>query len=285
MVRPGFTTTVDVKSGKVSQLASAGGDHIALPIPGPQLLLVTQRRGVVRLVDKAHDKVVAEILAGKNPNSAVYDATTKMAYAMNKNGGDITIIDPVQRKAAGTITVGGTLEFVVSDGRGMLFDNVKSANQIVVIDAAQRRVVARFPLKDCQQPTGLAYVADGKLLISACSNGMAKVLHADTGAEIASLAIGHGPDAVIYDPVRKLAFIPCGDDGALDIVSISTNANKVVQRLPTQEGTRTGTIDPETGRVYLMASKPSPAMAGKSDEEDGARLKGSFEILVVGQGG
>ena len=33
--------------------------------------------------------------------------------------------------------------------------------------------------------------------------------------------------------------------------------------------------------VYLLASKPNPAMAGKSDEEDGARLKGSLEILVV----
>ena len=84
MVRPDFTTTVDVKSNKVSQIAHAGGDHIALPIPNSPLLLVTQRRGVVRLVDKIKDSVVAEIPAGKNPNSATYDVATKMAFAMNK---------------------------------------------------------------------------------------------------------------------------------------------------------------------------------------------------------
>jgi hypothetical protein len=53
----------------------------------------------------------------------------------------------------------------------------------------------------------------------------------------------------------------------------------VVQHVPTQAGSRTGTLDPQTGRLYLMASKPDPnAPAGRG----APRLAGSWEVLVVG---
>jgi hypothetical protein len=43
-------------------------------------------------------------------------------------------------------------------------------------------------------------------------------------------------------------------------------------------GTRTGTLDPTTGKLYLMAFKtdPKPAAGGRA-----GRLPGSFEVLVV----
>src|SRR3981189_2428736 len=51
MARPTLTTVIDTKTGKVSELASAKGGHIAMPIPGSSLLAVTQRAGNVLLVD------------------------------------------------------------------------------------------------------------------------------------------------------------------------------------------------------------------------------------------
>src|SRR5712691_1198109 len=51
MPRGAYTTVIDVKSGKPSQLASAVGDHIALPVPGTTLLVVTQRTGTIRIAD------------------------------------------------------------------------------------------------------------------------------------------------------------------------------------------------------------------------------------------
>jgi hypothetical protein len=106
------------------------------------------------------------------------------------------------------------------------------------------------------------------------------VVQADTGKEVASLKIGAAPDAVIYDAQRKLAFIPSGGAGVLEVISVADPAHiAVVQHIPTQQGTRTGTLDPTTGRIYMMASKagPTPAGGGRA-----ARLPGSFEVLVVG---
>jgi DNA-binding beta-propeller fold protein YncE len=281
MPRGSYTTMIEVKSGKASQLASVVGDHIALPVPGTSLLVATQRTGTVRIVDAAADKVVAQFQIGKNPNSAAYDPVSKLVVVMNKDGGDATLIDPAQRKMVGTIAVSpNTLEFPAADGEGKIFDNVETTGEIAIIDVAARKVTGRYKIEGCEEPSGLAYVPGAKLLISSCRNGMAKVVQADTGKVIASLPIGRGPDAVIYDPVRKLAFIPCGGDGVLEVISLADLAHiSVVQRVATQAGSRTGTLHPETGRLYLMASKPDPnAPAGRG----APRLSGSWEVLVVG---
>jgi len=281
MPRGDFTTIIDAKTGRVSQLASGASDHIALPIPGTSLLLLTQRRGIIRIADAAKDMVVAELLGGKNPNSAAYDPVSKLVFVMNKDSGDATVVDPVSGKSVATIPISpNTLEFPVADGAGRIFDNIETTAEIAVIDAKARKVIGSYKLAGCEEPSGLAYAADSKLLISSCGNGVAKIVQADTGKDIASVPIGRGPDAVIYDARRKLAFIPCGRDGVLEIISLADPAHIVlVQHVATQVGTRTGTLDPATGKLYLMAFKTDPKSVpgGRA-----ARLPGSFEVLVVG---
>lgn len=279
MARTGFTTVIDVKTNAVSQLKSGVRGHIFLPIPGTGLAALTQRTGTVRLVDIAKDMVVADIPAGKNPDGATYDPFSKLVFAMNHDSGNSTVIDPATRKPVANIVVGGELEFPVSDGAGKVFVNDEFVPEIAVIDVKTRSVTGRYKLPGCEEATGLTYVAAEKLLISACGNGIAKVLQADTGKEVASLTIGKGADAAIYDVARKLAFIPCGRDGVLEVLSLADPAHiSVVQHVQTQTGSRTGTVDPNTGRLYLMASKPDPNAAPGAR---GARLAGSYEVLVI----
>ena len=129
----------------------------------------------------------------------------------------------------------------------------------------------------CERPSGLAYAPDSAVLISSCRNGMAKIVRASDGALLATVPIGAGPDAAVYDQKRKLAFIPCGGSGELEVISLADPAHaSLVQRVPTQAGSRTGTLDPNTGRLYLMASQPDPSAAGGR-----GRLAGSWEVLVV----
>jgi DNA-binding beta-propeller fold protein YncE len=283
MPRGMYTTVIDVKTGAVSQLANGAGDHIALSVPGTNLLVLTQRQGVIRILDKTTDEVLADLPGGKNPNSAAYDPVTKLVFVMNKESGNATLVDPIARKAVGAVTISpNTLEFPVANGRGKIFDNIETTAEIAVIDARTKKVTRSFKLAGCEEPSGLAYAAATNLLVSACGNGVAKVIQADSGEEVASLSIGLGPDAVIYDSMRKLAFIPCGRDGVLDVISLADPRHiAVVQHVQTQIGSRTGTVNPATGRLYLMASRPDPnavvAPAGRVP-----RLASSWEVLVVG---
>lgn len=283
MARTDFTTVIDAKTGNVSQLNSAITGHMALPVPGTSLVVLPQRPGMVRIVDAANDKMLADIQAGQNPDGAAYDPFSKLVFVMNHDSGESTVIDPVARKAVATIPIGGTLEFPASDGAGKVFVNVTSVPEIAVIDVKTRAVTARYKLDGCRGASGLAYAPQAKVLISSCGNGMAKVLDAATGKEVASLPIARGPDAVIYDATRRLAFIPCGGDGVLEVISLADPAHiAVVQHVPTKAGSRTGTIDPQTGRLYLMSSQPDPTGAPGPGGRGIARVPGTYEVLVVG---
>ena len=282
MARTDFTTVIDTKTGKLSQLASAARGHMALPIPGTTLLVLPQRQGTIRIVDAATDKMLAELPGGKNPDGATYDPVTKLVFVMNRESAEATVVDPVARKVVATIPIGGSIEFTVSDGAGKVFANDESVGDIAVIDVKALKMIGRYKMEGCMGPSGLAFVPGAKLLISSCRNGVAKVIQSDTGKEVASLPIARGPDAVIYDATRKLAFITCGADGVLEVISLADPAHiAVVQHLQTQAGSRTGMLDPASGRLYLMASKPDPAAVPPPGGGGAPRLAGSFEVLVL----
>ena len=196
---------------------------------------------------------------------------------INHSGNDATVIDAKTGDVIASFPVGPAPEFCVVDGAGKVYVNVENKNQIAVIDVKTKKVTARYALKGCDGPTGLAYVASAKLLISSC-DGSAHVVRADNGMEVANIPTAKGADAVIYDEARKLAFIPCRT-GTLEVLSLADPAHiSIVQHMPTQVGTRTGTLDPTTGRIYTMAAKfAPPAAAGERPQA----VQASYEVLVI----
>ena len=273
---------VDVDSGKVTaHLADASRGHIALPIPGTGDLLTTNSGDdTARIFNAATGALEATIATGKKPDAAAYDAATKQVFVMDGGSGEATIVDPATRKAVGTIMIGGALEFAVTDGQGKLYVNIEDKGEVAVVDTRAGKVLARYPLAGCEEPSGIALTTGGAL-ISACANGVAKVTQASTGKDMATLKIGARPDAVIYDAVRGLAFIPCGGDGTLTIIDAKAATPAVIGSVPTQRGARTGTLDPKTGRIYLpTAQYGAPSAAGQRP----SMVPGSFAVLELTPG-
>src|SRR5665213_339238 len=232
--------------------------------------------------DHLHAVVVvpgADVLVTANgADGAVYDPASRLVLVIDGDSGMITLIDPRTRISPGSITVGDSLEFGAVDGKGRFFDNVESKNEVAVVDIAARKVVARYPMPGCERPTGLAFVA-GNRLVSACANGVAKILDAASGREIASLKIGARPDAVFYDPKRQLALIPSGLTGTLAVIALSGAAdNTIIDTVPTRVGARAGAVDPRTGRIWLpTAQYGPPATAGGRPSPK----PGTFQVLVL----
>jgi DNA-binding beta-propeller fold protein YncE len=246
------------------------------------LLVIPQRPNNVRIIDEKTDKLVADVPAEGAPDGAAYDPYSKTVWVMGHDGGIASAVDPIAKKVVATVNVGGTLEFPAADGAGKVYVNVTSTPDIAVIDVNSHAVTAHYKLEGCRGASGLAYATQAKLLISSCGNGMAKVLDAATGREVASIPIARGPDAVIYDPVRRVALIPCGGDGVLEVISVADPAHVTkLQTVMTQAGSRTGTLDPQTGRIYLMASQPDPEGKPGPGGRGIARVPGTYEVLVV----
>ncbi|MGD0189531.1 MAG: YncE family protein [Rhizomicrobium sp.] len=234
----------------------------------------------VTLFDPATGSVKASIATGQGPDALAFDSGTDLLVALDGKSQDATVIDPKTQKVAATIPLGGRPEFAAGNGAGLVYDNLEDKNEIAVIDLKARNVSRRIPLSGCEGPGGLAYDKADDLVISACHNHVAKFIDGASGAERASIAIGDGPDAVIYDDARRVVYIPCGGSGTLSVISVLNAKNiSLVGAVATQKGARTGAVDLRSGRVYLPTAQFQPAT------EPGKRptaLPGTFEVLVVG---
>lgn len=270
--------TIDLATRVVTpQLVAATRTHAALVIPGTTIGIVTSTAdGGVMLFDATTGKVTVDIKTGPKPDAATYDLATKSLLVMDNKDGSVTIVDPATGKKTGTIAIGGALEFAVTDNRGRLYVNVEDKNTLVTVDIKSRTIVRTTPLTGCDEPSGLALTRNG-VLISACSNGVAKTIDAKTGKPMADIAIGPHPDAVLYDATRDRAYVPSGGDGTLTVIDTHGHAARKIASVATQKGARTGAVDPATGTVYLPAAR-------YEDPVGDARPKvvpGSVEMLVV----
>ncbi len=281
VARTDAVMAVDLASNVVnSHLAVAQRAHQVLVVNGGRELLETDgTTGLARFIDTSNGNVIAEISVGKKPDAALFDAATGLVAVMNGGDGMVSLLDPVKHVLVGSILVGGVLEFGASDGRGTAWVNIEDKNELVALDLRARKVKARIALAGCDGPTGLAFVAGGTRLISACANNIAVVTDPKARKVVSSFAIGKDPDAVLYDAKRGLAFVPCGGDGVMDIISAAkANSIKIVGHVSTRISAKTAALDPRTGRIYLPSAKLSPPEPGA---KRGKPIPGSFAILVV----
>ena len=268
--------------GSITGLKGTHG--VALDDSGKYGYVSDGKANVVVMFDRATLAKVAAIPAGANPDGIAFEPVTKTVWAFNGHSSDVTVIDTEQRKAVATIPLGGKPEFPVADGKGAIFANIESKNEIVRFDAAARKITATWPLSDCDSPSGLAIDKAGRRLFAVCDGGKMAVVDANSGKTLANPAIGDGPDAARYDAKRKLAFSSNGG-GTLTIVDAGKEGYPVLQTLATQRGARTMTLDEDTGRIYLATATfgEQPAASAENPHRWPSIAAGSFTILVVGQ--
>ena len=213
---------------------------------------------VVVIFDLKSREVLQKVAAGTNPDGILYDQSSKRVFAFNGHSGDVTAIDGASGKVVGTISLGGKPEFPVSDNSGNVFANIEDKSEIVKIDPIGLKVVARWPLAPCKEPSGLAYDANGKRLFSVCDNKAMAVVNAENGKVVTTVAIGDGPDAVAYDSNKKLVFSSNGEDGTLTVVKQeSPGKYSVAETVTTEKSGRTLALDQKTGKIYIAAARSS----------------------------
>jgi DNA-binding beta-propeller fold protein YncE len=154
-------------------------------------------------------------------------------------------------------------EGAASDGRGRIFVNNEGTSTIQVLDAKAMKPTASWPLAPCEGPTGIAYDRASNRIFSGCSK-TSVVLDAATGKVVATMANGDGVDALGWDPVEKLIYIPAGRDGNVTVVhQDSPDKYTVVATVPTMRGAKTITVDTVKHVAYLFQPEygPPPAPA------------------------
>jgi len=203
---------------------------------------------------------------GKNPDAILYVPQSHQLYTFNGKSNDITVFDVPSMRIVRTIQAGGRPEFAVHDGANRVYFNLEDKNEIGVIDTAAGKVIAHWPLSQCEEPTGLALDRAHARLISACANKVAVVTDAHDGRRIADFAIGTHPDAVVYDAKSGTVLVSNGDSATMTVArQLTPDQYKVEASVATAKGAKTMAYAPATQQVYLPAA-----------------VNGGFKILVLG---
>jgi DNA-binding beta-propeller fold protein YncE len=218
---------------------------------------------------------VAEIkTTGANPDAILYEPNTQRVFTFNGRGHNATAIDAKTNRVLGTIELQAKPEFAVANAAGHIFVNLEDTSSIAEIDARALAVRARWPLKGCDEPSGLALDRAQSRLFSVCSNAVMEIVDATTGRLVTQMPIGKNVDGAGFDPVRRLAFASSGD-GMLSVIK-EDGADKFSAEptIKTALGARTMAVDTQTHRIFVSAGVRQPGTPVTIKE-------GSFEVIAI----
>jgi DNA-binding beta-propeller fold protein YncE len=194
-------------------------------------------------------------VTGRNPDAIIYDPVSRRVFTFNGGGANATAIDPQSGAVVGTVDLGGKPENAVSDGRGHMYVNIEDTSELVEFDPRTLKVLARWPLAPCEEPSGVAMDRRTRRLFSVCSNGLMAVVDPDKGRVLTTLPIGNGTDGAAFDPARGIAVSSNGEGTMTVVHEESPDSFRVVATVPTQRGGRTIALDERTHRLYTVAAQ------------------------------
>ncbi len=275
---------VDTQQGKqIGNIAATAGVHgIALAQDLHHGFTSNGSSASVTVFDLDSLRPVETITGtGEHPDAILYDRASHHVLTFNGKSHSASVIDPARHAVIATIALPGKPEFAVADEQGHVFVNIEDTSEMVQIDSIGNTSLHTWPLAPCESPSGLAIDRAHHRLFAVCDNRTMVVVDALDGHLIATLPIGDGPDAVVFDDATAMAYSSNGESGTITAVhQVDADHYRVAATIPTQPTARTLALDPDSHRLYLSAAQREPA--GKTGGRPGM-VPGSFTILTVGQ--
>jgi len=275
---------VDIDSGSVvGDIPNTNGVHdIAIVRKEGKGYTSNGRDNTVTIFDLKSLKTLGTIAVGQRPDAMTYDKATNRVFTGNGGSNDMTAIDAHTDKVVGTVKLDGRPEYSVSDGKGTMYVNLEDKNEIERIDPKTLQTTGTWPL-NADSPSGLAIDTKHHLLFSTCDASVMPVSDAAAGKVIATVKIGEGPDAAVFDEKMGLAFSSNGQSGTLTIAKRMKDGTFETEDVATQVSARTMALDSKTHRIFLAAAQLQPpdpnAQPGQRRRQ---MVPGSFTIIVVG---
>ena len=198
----------------------------------------------------------------------------------NGRSHSVSVIDPAANKVIATIALPGKPEFAVADGAGHVYVNIEDKSELVQLDSRGNTVLQTWPLAPCESPSGLAIDTAHRRLFSVCDNRTMAVTDATNGHQVGIVAVGDGPDAVVFDATNAMVYSSNGQSGTITAVhEDDPDHYRVTATIRTQPSARTLALDPKLHRLYLSAAR-----FGATRQANGrpAIEPDSFGILTVG---
>lgn len=272
---------IDMDQGKVvGEIADTPGVHgFAVAADLGLGFASNGRESSASIVDLKTRKTLSKTDTGENPDAILYVPPTREVYAFNGRGHSATVFEAKTGRPVATIPLPGKPEFAVFDpASDRIYNNIEDQNEVVVLDARTRQLAATWPIAPGESASGLSIDVEHHRLFIVCENELMLMMDGSNGRVLASVPIGTGVDAAVYDPSTGLAFASNGEGNVTIAHEDDPETLRVVQTLPTARSARTMALDPKTHRIYLSAADFEPAAGGERPK----MVPGTFRVLVFG---
>lgn len=236
--------------------------------------------GAILVFDLKTYAVLGRIPTVPDSDGIIYDPKLDEVVAVSGDGGVLMTfrpdIDPKNGKVDPPIELGGSPEFLASDGSGKVYVNIEDKDVVAEVDLHSRKVVARWPVAPGGHPVGLAIDPASHRLFIGCRNPQKLVvMNTENGAVEASLPIGSVVDATAFHSGK--AFASCGG-GSLVIAGRKNGKWQIEDTVKTPSGARTMGLDQNTDRIYLPTAELEPNGSGRPRPKPG-----TFMMVEVGR--
>ena len=215
----------------------------------------------VAVIDEATFRVEARIPGGIYPDGMAYAPEVHKLYVSDEHGDADTVIDVKTNARIATIPLGGEVGNTQYDAVSKhIFANVQTRGQLVEIDPATDRVVARIDLPGAQGNHGLLIDSASRRAYIACEgNAKLLVLDLDTKRVVETFDLGEDPDVLAFDPDLRFLYV-AGEAGVVSV--FSTLGGKTVKVGEAQLGPNAHVVavDSTTHRAYF----PLKNLGGKA---------------------
>ena len=241
------------KNERVHSITGLGSPQGVAYIPETDRIFVANDEGgVCRLYDGKSFQQLAQIDLKDDADNVRYDAVAKKIYVGFGNGG-IAIVSALDGKQIGSLTLSAHPEaFELEDDGNRIYANVPSARHVAVIDRDRGNVVATWKtgLASGNFPMALDET-NHRLLVGCRMPSRLLVFNTASGEIVQKIEISGDPDDVFYDHKHHRIYV-IGGAGKIDVIEqTDPNTYKVVAKIDTAAGARTGLFVPQLDTLFI----------------------------------
>ncbi len=246
---------LDLKTEAVRQIAAGDVSGAAVDAPDSKVFVACGDNKVV-VLDNDTLRKTAEIAVPGPVDDIKLDPKSGMVYADHDDGAEVWVINAKTNTLVGSVAVAGAPEAMVYDaGADRLYQNIKPADTVDVIDPATNKIIAIWRTAPASSPHGLVLDTAPHRLFAAGGNGMLVALDQKTGRVTASVAIAPGTDQIGFDPKKQRIY--CASRGYVAVVQETAEGMRLLGNVPAPRGAHTLAVDPATGNIWVSYSNPS----------------------------
>ena len=205
----------------------------------------------VAVIDDQTLKIVARVGDIRFPDGIAYAPAEQKVFVSDESGGADVVIDARTNKKLATIELGGEAGNTHYDSVShCMLVAVQTRNQLVAIDPATDRIVARYDLPGSDHPHGFTIDEPGRLAFISCEgNGKLLVVDLRTMKVLSTHTVGDDPDVLAWDPTWRRLYVASESGVVSSFVADGATLYPVGEIRAAHA--HTVAVDPRTHRVYL----------------------------------